>query len=104
MSDSVRGLNRREFLGASTGGGFALGSLLGLGMDLRAAQAEVRTLKIANARAGKQTITFAGPTTVSETSPGPATQTVSDVVDIVAPPGTVLGGYALTFNAAAFVR
>jgi len=50
MSDSVRGLNRREFLGASTGGGFALGSLLGLGMDLRAAQAEVRTLKIANAR------------------------------------------------------
>ena len=50
MSDSVRGLNRRDFLRTSTGGGFALGGLLGLGMDLRAAQAEVRTLKIANAR------------------------------------------------------
>jgi formate dehydrogenase major subunit len=42
-------LSRRQFLGAA-GGGFALGSLLGLGMDLRAAQAEVRRLKIASAR------------------------------------------------------
>ena len=31
-------LNRRDFLRASAGGGFALGGLLGLGMDLRAAQ------------------------------------------------------------------
>ncbi len=36
------GPNRRDFLKASAGGGFALGSLLGLGLDLRAAQAEVR--------------------------------------------------------------
>ena len=43
-------LSRREFLRTSAGGGFALGGLLGLGMDLRAAQAEVRSLKIANAR------------------------------------------------------
>src|SRR5262249_61375522 len=32
------------------GGGFALGSLLGLGLDLRKAQAEVRQLKIAGGR------------------------------------------------------
>src|SRR5687768_13714016 len=44
------GPDRREFLRASAGGGFALGGLLGLGLDLRAAQAEVRSLKIANAR------------------------------------------------------
>jgi formate dehydrogenase major subunit len=37
-----QGLHRRDFLKASAGGGFALGSLLGLGLDLRAAQAEVR--------------------------------------------------------------
>ncbi len=43
-------LSRREFLRTSTGGGFALGSLLGLGADLRAAQAEVRQLKIAKVR------------------------------------------------------
>ena len=43
-------LSRRDFLRASAGGGFALGSLFGLGLDLRAAQAEVRRLKIANAR------------------------------------------------------
>ncbi len=42
--------NRRDFLRTSAGGGFALGGLLGLGLDLRAAQAEVRTLKIANAK------------------------------------------------------
>lgn len=45
-----QGVNRREFLRASSGGGFALGGLLGLGMDLRAAQTEVRRLKIAGAR------------------------------------------------------
>jgi formate dehydrogenase major subunit len=43
-------LSRREFFRASAGGGAALGSLLGLGLDLRAAQAEVRRLKIANTR------------------------------------------------------
>src|SRR5262249_23469964 len=41
------GVNRRDFLRASAGGGFALGGLLGLGLDLRAAQAEARHLKIA---------------------------------------------------------
>src|ERR1700726_2609797 len=42
--------NRRDFLRTSAGGGFALGGLLGLGLDLRAAQAEVRSLKIADAK------------------------------------------------------
>jgi formate dehydrogenase major subunit len=50
MSSSVRGWNRREFLRTSVGGGFAFGGLLGLGMDLRAAQEEVRRLKIADTR------------------------------------------------------
>jgi formate dehydrogenase major subunit len=50
MSENVKGLNRRDFLRTSAGGGFSLGGLLGLGLDLRAAQAEVRGLKIANAR------------------------------------------------------
>src|SRR5690348_10141865 len=49
MSTTFRGPSRREFLGASAGG-FALGGLLGLGLDLRAAQAEVRRLKITGAR------------------------------------------------------
>jgi formate dehydrogenase major subunit len=42
-------VSRRDFLRASTGGGFALGGLLSLGTDLRAAHAEVRSIKIANA-------------------------------------------------------
>jgi len=50
MSQATPTVNRREFLRASAGGGFALGGLLGLGLDLRAAQAEVRHLKIAGAR------------------------------------------------------
>src|SRR5262245_26857843 len=50
MSTDLRGVNRREFLRVSAGGGFAIGGLLGLGMDLRAAHAEVRHLKIANAK------------------------------------------------------
>jgi formate dehydrogenase major subunit len=50
MADGVAEMSRRDFLRGSVGGGFALGGLLNLGMDLRAAQAEVRTLKIANAR------------------------------------------------------
>ena len=50
MSTAQRGLDRREFLKSSTSGGFALGSLLSLGLDLRAAQAEVRQSRIAGAR------------------------------------------------------
>src|SRR5258708_12581119 len=50
MSASTAALNRRDFLRRSAGGGFALGSLFGLGTDLRAAQAEVRHLNIANTR------------------------------------------------------
>ena len=50
MSGNVPELSRRDFLRASAGGGFALGGLLGLGLDLRAAQAEVGKLKIANAK------------------------------------------------------
>jgi formate dehydrogenase major subunit len=44
------GQNRREFLRDSIGGGFALGSLLGLGLDLRAAQREASRFKFANTR------------------------------------------------------
>jgi WD40 repeat protein len=44
------GQNRREFLRDSVGGGFALGSLLGLGLDLRAAQREASRFKFANIR------------------------------------------------------
>ena len=43
-------VTRREFLRSSAAGGFALGGLLGLGVDLRAAQADVRSLKIANGK------------------------------------------------------
>src|SRR5438270_13432635 len=43
-------VTRREFLRQSATGGFALGGLLGLGVDLRAAQAHVRSLKIANGK------------------------------------------------------
>ena len=49
MSDHA-GLNRRDFLRRSAGGGFALGSLLGLGLDLRAAQRETSRFKFANTR------------------------------------------------------
>jgi formate dehydrogenase major subunit len=47
MATSLSTLHRRDFLRT---GGFALGGMLGLGMDLRAEQAQVRTLKIAHAR------------------------------------------------------
>jgi formate dehydrogenase major subunit len=47
MSDNT-GLNRRDFLRHSAGGGFALGGLLGLGLDLRAAQRETSRFKFAN--------------------------------------------------------
>jgi formate dehydrogenase major subunit len=50
MSASGVSFNRRDFLRTTTGGGIALGGLLGLGMDLRAAQADVKRLKIANTR------------------------------------------------------
>jgi formate dehydrogenase major subunit len=50
MAKTSEGLSRRAFLKASAGGGFTFGGLLGLGMDLRAAQDEVRRLKIAGAR------------------------------------------------------
>lgn len=43
-------VTRREFLRSSATGGFALGGLLGLGVDLTAAQAQVRSLKIANGK------------------------------------------------------
>jgi formate dehydrogenase major subunit len=44
------GLDRREFLRRSAGGGFTLGGLLGLGLDLRAAQQQTRRFKFANVR------------------------------------------------------
>jgi formate dehydrogenase major subunit len=50
MSGTITSLNRRDFLRTSAAGGFTLGSVLGLGTDLRAAQAEVRHLKIANTK------------------------------------------------------
>jgi formate dehydrogenase major subunit len=50
MSSDTSGPSRREFLRAAAGGGFTLGSFLSLGLDLQAAQAEVRQLKIAHAR------------------------------------------------------
>src|SRR5204863_515190 len=49
MSDTT-GLNRRDFLRQSVGGGFALGGLLGLGFDLRAARREASRFKFANTR------------------------------------------------------
>jgi formate dehydrogenase major subunit len=44
------GLNRRDFLRRSVGGGFGLGGLLGLGFDLRAAQHEAGRFKFARTR------------------------------------------------------
>jgi formate dehydrogenase major subunit len=49
MSDTTAP-NRRDFLRHSVGGGFALGSLMGLGLDLRAAQHETSRFKFANTR------------------------------------------------------
>src|SRR5215831_17622252 len=50
MANGFQELSRRDFFRASAGGGFALGGLLGFGMDLRAAHESVATLKIANAQ------------------------------------------------------
>jgi formate dehydrogenase major subunit len=49
VSDSAAP-NRRDFLRHSVGGGFALGGLLGLGLNLQAAQRETRRFKFANTR------------------------------------------------------
>ena len=50
MTGNHSGLSRRDFFKASAGGGFALGSLFGLGLDLRAAQREAGLLKLQNVR------------------------------------------------------
>src|SRR4051794_28529554 len=47
MANSPSGLDRRAFLRTS---GFSLGGLFGLGLDLRAAQAQVRAARIAGAK------------------------------------------------------
>src|SRR5260370_469329 len=46
----AKATNRRDFLRHSTCGGFALGSLLGLGFDLRAAQGEASRFKFSQTR------------------------------------------------------
>ena len=48
MSTTSAAPNRRDFLRASFGGGFTLGGLLGLGLDLRAAKAETSRFKFTN--------------------------------------------------------
>jgi len=50
MSTQGGTVSRRDFMRAGAVGGFSLGGLLGLGTDLRAAQAETRSLKIADAK------------------------------------------------------
>ena len=50
MASADISLHRRAFLKTTAGGGFTLGGLLGLGLDLRAAQEEARHLKIANVK------------------------------------------------------
>jgi formate dehydrogenase major subunit len=50
MSLPLADVSRRDFLRSTAAGGFSLGGMLALGHDLRAAQAEVRRLKIANAK------------------------------------------------------
>src|SRR5436309_1943887 len=47
MTLAATSLDRRDFLRAA-GGGLALGGLLGLGLDLRAAQAQTRRFKFTN--------------------------------------------------------
>src|SRR5262245_847960 len=49
MSDTDT-YSRRQFLRGTLGGGFALGGLLGLGLDLRAAQQQARRFKFAHTR------------------------------------------------------
>jgi formate dehydrogenase major subunit len=50
MTQTASQKGRRDFLRSAAGGGFALGGVLGLGLDLRAAQAEVRQSRIRGAR------------------------------------------------------
>jgi formate dehydrogenase major subunit len=50
MVSSAGGISRRDFFRASAGGGFALGGVLGMGLDLRAAQTEARAFKFAGVR------------------------------------------------------
>ena len=50
MSSCDTSLHRRAFLKTTAGGGFTLGSMLGLGLDLRAAEEEARHLKVANVK------------------------------------------------------
>jgi formate dehydrogenase major subunit len=50
MNPSPSHPTRRDFLRTSTGAGIALGGLLNLGLDLRAAQAETRKLRIVGAK------------------------------------------------------
>jgi formate dehydrogenase major subunit len=50
MIGTKTGPSRRDFLRTGVRGGFTLGGLMGLGLDLRAAQAEVRQSRIAGAR------------------------------------------------------
>src|SRR5216684_5902075 len=50
MAVSLDTVSRRDFMRATAVGGFSLGGLLGAGFDLRAAQADVRRLKIADAK------------------------------------------------------
>jgi formate dehydrogenase major subunit len=50
MVGSDGGLSRRDFFRASAGGGIALGSLFGLGLDLRAAQEDTRHVKFDHVR------------------------------------------------------
>jgi formate dehydrogenase major subunit len=53
-------VTRREFLRSSAAGGFSLGGLLGLGVDLRAAQNHVRSLKIANGKESPTVCPYCG--------------------------------------------
>jgi formate dehydrogenase major subunit len=46
----VSSFDRRDFLRYSVAGGFSLGGMLGLGLDLRAAEREARKFKFANTK------------------------------------------------------
>ena len=46
----VSSFDRRDFLRFSVAGGFSLGGILGLGLDLRAAEKETRKFKFANTK------------------------------------------------------
>jgi len=50
MSSQSGTVSRRDFIRAGAVGGFSLGGMLAMGTDLRAAQIEVRSLKIADAK------------------------------------------------------